>query len=426
MKDVLQIDGSGPSMASGNFQMRLELPPDYRGIQVHGDGFERLIAELSGELETESREGLSDTVIWSLEMIGDLIGADRISLIELGRDVDGCGVVYSHCNQQTELEPIASVVPIRWLCGELRQGTAHVITTPTSLPRSASDDRSFLQASGIESCLAAPLGRAATPDFALLCESRLRNCGWAVDTLKRVTLAGRMIANAVRRCRADQTITELRGRLVEAQECERRRIARELHDDVSQRMAHLCLDLVRLKDEYENGAIDIGEVANDLANRTRVLSSDIGRICRELYPSRLEHADLSAAIGGLCRDFTNRHTLDVEFQDRLGRRKVPAETTFSLYRIAQEALRNVVKHSGARSAVIVLRSSRRGIEMLITDTGCGFDPDTAASGDGLGLNSMRDRLQLIGGHLLIETIPDLGTRLEIWVPAPRHSAGRGG
>ncbi len=416
MKNVLHTEGADLSLAGGSTQMPPHtLPQDSQSAS--DSGFEMLIAELSGRLESQSEPELSETVIRSLQVIADHIGADRVSLIEFAGD-DGIGaVIHSQCSPKTNLRPLDSAVCIEWLCGELRQGRAHVFTAPDYLPRSASVDRSFFRTAGIENCLAVPLGQPDSPDFALLCETRRQWAGWAIETLNRVTLVGRMIVNAVRRSRADRAIVELKGRLVDAQECERRRIARELHDDVSQRMAHLCLDLIRLKDEYEKGACDIGEVADDLANRTRLLSSDIGRICRDLYPSRLAQADLVSAVRGLCRDFDNRHRLDVEFQDRLKGKAISDEIAFCLFRIAQEALRNVVKHSGARSAVVELCSRGEGIEMVITDTGNGFDLAVTTSGDGLGLNSMRDRLQLLGGQLLIETSPNLGTRIEIRVPA---------
>lgn len=428
MRNVLQTEGPDPSVAGGEAGTACwELPRDMRDLRVAGDGFERLMAEVSGHLQTRSGIQSAETVTWALDLLADHIGACRISLIETLRDRSVARIVHSRCSMRSRLRPHTSVRHIGWFCGELTEATAHVVTRLDNLPPAAKPDRSFLEADGVRSCIAVPLGPAAEPDFALLCETTRSDRRWAVDTLNRVRLAGRMVAEAVRRDRADQTIIELSGRLVDAQEGERRRIARELHDDVSQRMAHLCLDLARLKDAYRNGASDIGDVADDLARRTRVLSTDIGRICRDLYPSQMrQQTDVATAIGALCRDFADRHGLEIEFITRLRSCKGSEVSDACLYRIAQEALRNVVRHSGADAAVVELRRRDRWIEMVITDTGCGFNVAHVDRGDGLGLNSMRDRLKLIGGRLSIETSPNLGTRLEVRVPVGwRHASRRG-
>ncbi len=379
--------------------------------------FDALMMDLSGRLDSQSGSRLSNNVMWGMKSLADIVGADRVSFVELSSPPDGGSVLYSHRRPRRKIKKLVSCRRITWLCAELKQGRAQILTKPGDLPSEAAADLASFEADRITNCIAVPLKPSDETAFALICEAVGREAGWTTDTLNHIGLIGDIIVNAIQRFRANQTIVELRGRLVEAQERERRRIARELHDDVNQRMAHLCLDLIRLKSECENGAIDVSEVAEELANRTRHLSSDIGKICHDLYPSRLDHVEFIPSLRGLCRDFTSRYNLDVRFHDRLNCQKVSSGTAFSLYRIAQEALHNVVKHSGSAEAIIEIKDAVQGVEMSVADSGAGFDPDETESDGGLGLNSMRDRLQLIGGRLWIETGPTQGTRLEVWVPA---------
>lgn len=395
----------------------MEIALDFQPYQEE-NALDALAVALSGRLDALSDSPLAGDIVWGLRTLADHFRVDRVSFIELPIHQSPGRVLYNYRRTGSKLGKKQACQSLPWICAELKRGNAKIPTQVDDLPQEASADRAVFKADRIGSCIAVPLKRNGDTVFGLICEATGRCPGWSVETLNRVALAGDIIANAVQRVRANETIIELRGRLVDAQERERRRIARELHDDVSQRMAHLCLDLVRLKTQCEVGDIDVSEVAEELANRTRNLSSDISRICRDLYPSRLEHMDLVPSLLGLCRDFSSRYDLDVQFIDGLCETKVPGRTTFTLYRIAQEALHNVVKHSGSTDAIVEIRDHDDGIEMSVTDNGAGFDPKGVRAAGGVGLNSIRDRLQLIDGHLHIDPGPGhVGTRLRAWAPA---------
>jgi|GEM_PF-5952331 len=375
-----------------------------------------LMADLSDRFDNLSEAELADGVITGLEALADHIGADRVSLLELGDESGRDVVIESHHEPRADLGRLDAVATTGWLVRQLKRGRAHIFKTIDNMPAVAARDRSLLRSQSVESVIAVSLKGDGLSRLALLCEAQSARPAWSDDTLRRVRLIGNIIVGAVLRCRSRSMIAELSGRLVDAREQERRRIARELHDDVNQRMAHVCMDLVHLKGQMEGGVHTLRDDTEQLVDRVRSLSSDIGRVCRDLYPSKLEHVDFIPSLRGLCRDVSKRHDLTVHVNNRLGGFRPCRDNAFALYRVAQEALHNVVKHSGAAEVFLDVGAALRGVEMSIRDTGAGFDPAEAA-GSGLGLSSMRDRLLQLGGHLRIETGRGQGTRLKAWVPA---------
>jgi signal transduction histidine kinase len=206
----------------------------------------------------------------------------------------------------------------------------------------------------------------------------------------------------------------LTGRLLEAQEAERRRIARELHDDINQDLALLAVELDVLARTPPDSRT--GERVRELSARVKELSSAVHDLSHQLHPAKLEHLGLVAAVWGLCREVTQHHDLDVKFTHF----DVPAvrqATSLCLYRVAQEALRNVVKHGGTDRVTVELSGTADGLRLRVSDAGTGFDPGSAQGGGGLGLVSMRERLNLIGGEITIDSRPGGGTRIEARVPA---------
>ncbi|MFO0852035.1 MAG: ABC transporter substrate binding protein [Gemmataceae bacterium] len=211
-------------------------------------------------------------------------------------------------------------------------------------------------------------------------------------------------------------LQRLTGRLLEAQEGERRRIARELHDDLNQRLALLALELDLLGQKPPATATETATRTQELADQVRELASAVHDLSHRLHPSKLEHLGLVAAIASLCKELTQCHGLEVRFTHQSEPRAVPPDTALCLYRITQEALQNVVKHSGSRRVVVELNGTMDRLHLQVTDDGIGFDPDAAECRDGLGLVSMRERLNLIGGELVIESRPSAGARIDVHVP----------
>jgi PAS domain S-box-containing protein len=210
----------------------------------------------------------------------------------------------------------------------------------------------------------------------------------------------------------------LTGRLLQAQESERRRIARELHDDLSQGLALLSVQLDLLGQKPTESSAQLAEQMHDLSDQVKQLSSSVHDLSRQLHPTKLEQLGLVAAVSGLCKELSQSHDLRIEFLHHNVPEGIVADTALCLYRIAQEALRNVIKHSGAQSADVELSGDADAICLRIADDGTGFDSKSVDGTGGLGLVSMRERLRLVRGEIAINSHPSGGTRIEVRVPMP--------
>jgi signal transduction histidine kinase len=204
----------------------------------------------------------------------------------------------------------------------------------------------------------------------------------------------------------------LAGRLIAAQEVERARIARELPDDLSQKVALLAMDIHQIG---LSAAPGIRGRADVMAERAAEIGTDLHNLSHELHPAKLQNLGLVQATQFLCRDLAKRHRLSIDFVHDSMPATVPPDPALCLFRITQEALQNVVKHSGARNAVVRLTGSAQSLQLEITDSGGGFD--TARLGNGMGLLSMRERVDFLDGHMTIRSRPGTGTRIAVRVPA---------
>jgi signal transduction histidine kinase len=238
---------------------------------------------------------------------------------------------------------------------------------------------------------------------------------------RRLRRADERLRGAQAELRASyQRIRDLGGRLLTAQDAERSRIALELHDDISQQMAVLSMNLQMLsrvgasrRDDAE--AVARAAVARAAVDQVQAVVKSLRDLSHRLYPTKLRLMGLVPAIAALQHDFS-RPGLIVGFSHDNVPPGLPHELTLALFRVAQEALRNAVQHSGARQVFVHLERSGEGLAMTIDDDGHGFDVD-AAWGRGLGLISMQERLDPIGGTVTIHSTPGAGTCVEISVPA---------
>lgn len=212
----------------------------------------------------------------------------------------------------------------------------------------------------------------------------------------------------------ENALRDLSGRLINAQEEERRRVARELHDDLNQRMALLSIELEQLA-RIEKPS-DLGRRLKSVQDHAREISADIHRLSYKLHPSKLDHLGLAAAVKSLCQEFCAMGRLVVEFQQSEFPEDLPSDVTLCVFRIAQEALRNCAKHSGAGSARVTLETTSEGIRLSVSDDGWGFDMDSEAMKKGLGFTSMRERVRIVGGQMEVRSKPMNGTVIEVSVP----------
>jgi signal transduction histidine kinase len=206
-------------------------------------------------------------------------------------------------------------------------------------------------------------------------------------------------------------IRDLGGRLLNAQEAERGRIARELHDDINQQLSLLAIDLTMLRGVARPQALELIDAA---ASRTGSIITSVHDLSRRLHPYKLQLIGLVAALADL-QNAVSQAGIAITFTHENVPTRLPQELTLSLFRIVQESLQNALKHSHARSVSMTLIARPAELELTIVDDGIGFDVD-AAWGEGLGLVGIRERLDTIGGTFRIDSQPGAGTRLEIRVP----------
>jgi PAS domain S-box-containing protein len=215
---------------------------------------------------------------------------------------------------------------------------------------------------------------------------------------------------------AAESLESLSGRLINAQEEERGRIARELHDDFSQRLALLGIGLSRLWKKRPESEEEERTVVRELWNRTQEISSDVHRLSHQLHSSKLQHVGLGPALMGLCEEIGEKYGIQVEFTDRGVSSPIPRDVALCLFRVAQEALSNVAKHSQAKQALVEVRNANNELCLRIVDAGLGFDVAFRNPDVGIGLVGMRERLRLVGGRLSVQSALMQGTEILAEIP----------
>jgi signal transduction histidine kinase len=280
-------------------------------------------------------------------------------------------------------------------------------------------------------------GRSDTYDLEYTCVHRGEECwfalkvaplrhaaGGAVVTHRDITPAKRqetaLRENERRFRRLADAQRVLSGRLITAQEDERRRIARELHDDLQQRLALLAIELDVMAGRHPAGS-DESATARRLWQKTVEISSDVHRLSYRLHPSKLEALGLLKTVQGYCRELS-QHGLRVAFSHERVPDSIPPDVALCAFRVVQESLQNVVKHSGAADARVTMSGGTGTLRLTIEDDGRGFDTAAVSQWAGLGLVSMRERLHVIGGELTIESAPGRGTSVAFEVPCPDEEA----
>ena len=253
-------------------------------------------------------------------------------------------------------------------------------------------------------------------------------------TLSPVTDAAGMIVGASRIARditqrklADDALSKMSQRLIEAHEEERNWIARELHDDINQRIALLAVTLERLSQDRSDTAKLRQQIAEGI-KQLNDIAGDVQALSHRLHSSKLEYLGLAPAAAVLCKELSDRQKVKIDFCSENIPKDLPEEMSICLFRVLQEALKNAVKHSGSRYIQVSLRVELNEIRLTVRDSGTGFDPKGAMEAQGIGLMSMKERLKLVGGTLSIDSQLHTGTTVEARVPvssSTKHAgAGR--
>jgi len=214
-----------------------------------------------------------------------------------------------------------------------------------------------------------------------------------------------------RRKHMEEALSSLSRKLIESQEQERARIGRELHDDISQRLAMLAIGLEQL----QNNPLEVQSQVETLREETAAISRDVQALSHELHASKLEYLGVVSGMKSWCKEFSERQKMEIDFRSDVSS-PLPFDIGLSLFRVLQEALHNVIKHSGVKRAEVQVVEKSGEVHLLVKDSGSGFDIEAAKRGSGLGLTSMKERLQLVNGQLSMESKTMSGTTIHVRVP----------
>jgi PAS domain S-box-containing protein len=212
----------------------------------------------------------------------------------------------------------------------------------------------------------------------------------------------RIVRDISERKRAEEALVRAKRKLVRVQEQERARIARELHDDIGQRLALLTVGLTGVSEELQTQASEI--------------AADLQSLSHELHPSKIEVVGAVAGMRIFCSEFATQHQFDVDFEASDVTRQLSSNISLSLFRILQEALHNTAKHSGSRQGRVRLWEAHGWVHLVVSDEGRGFDPAATKEHRGIGLITMQERVSLVDGDLRIESQPGSGTTVHARVP----------
>jgi PAS domain S-box-containing protein len=230
-----------------------------------------------------------------------------------------------------------------------------------------------------------------------------------------------VFADVTERKQAEEAMAGFSRRLIEAQETERTRIARELHDDINQRLALIAISLKSAKKSLASAESKTSRMLDEAGERVSELGNDIQALSHRLHSSKLEYLGLEAAISGFCRELSEGENvkIDLHFDNVPG--KLSSEVSLCLFRVLQEALHNAAKYSGVDEFAVSLTGMSDRLELSVHDSGAGFDFAQANNGRGLGLTSMKERLRIVRGELIIDSKRGQGTTVIARVPLDSHS-----
>ncbi len=223
---------------------------------------------------------------------------------------------------------------------------------------------------------------------------------------------------------AEEILSSVNRRMIEAQEQERTRIARELHDDFSQQLALLLVELEQVKPELSDSTGEGHRLIEELVNQISEMSDNVKNLARQLHSSKLQYLGLVAAMRDFSKQLARKHTVEIHFTSGGMPETLPAETSLCLFRVMQEALSNAVKYSGEKHFEVEVQGSPAEIILKVRDSGVGFDPELAKRTHGLGLISMKERVNLVNGTLSIATNPQAGTEISVRVPLSAETLKR--
>ncbi len=391
--------------------------------------FEAMLSQFSSRFVHVAPEDLPGELEQALAQITEHLGLDRGTIYELSSEGDQLRAIASWAGAGQAAPPAVisrDLIPGLWT--KLNQDGLVLVSSPAELPEDAVHEREYFARRGLKALVAVPISSQGTVFGALSFAQVTRQRPWNQTVLIRLKLISEVIANALAQARADAALSasrnearQLAGRLLTAQEDERKRLAREMHDDISQRLASTAIEAGKVEQHLPPCDVSRETIAG-LKAELIVLSDDVHRISRQLHPAILDDLGLEDAIRSECHRLAERETMVVDYHAGRLPDSLPKDAALCLYRIAQEALRNIAKHSRTDRVEITLNADLEFVNLEVRDFGCGFDPVSARGQPGLGLASMEERVRLVGGEIDVRSAPGQGTCIGVRIPLVEDEA----
>ncbi len=389
--------------------------------------FEALLAELSTKFVNVSPSRVDSQIEEGLMRIVELFGIDRAGLGEVSADEKQ--LVVTHSYQLPGIPPSAGLMlDSRFPTYARMVHHGMVIRLPDDVPNDASPEREYCRSTGLKSNLTIPLIVMGTVvggiGFSCYRSQRIL----PDELIPRLRLVGDIFTNALARKRSDEAIRgkeqllhkakerlqQLSSNLLISLEDERARIAREMHDDWTQRLAVLGIDAASLEVQIDDPKTAL-PLVQAMRQQLVSLADDVHALSRQLHPSIIDDLGLEEALRSECASFTHRETITVNYKADKVPAFIPNDIALCLYRVAQESLRNLAKHAAVSEATMDLVGIGNEVVLRIRDQGVGFDLKSPHEEPGIGLSSIAERVHLVHGKLTIDSAPGFGTTIEVQV-----------
>jgi signal transduction histidine kinase len=397
--------------------------------------FETLLAELSATFVNLPAGQVDSQIEAALQRLVEFHEVDRGGLAEVLGDPKQLVITHSyHVPGVPRLPRIIVNEQLPWYAKTIREGKVlRLFRLPDELPPEATLERAYCIEVGLKSHVMIPLNVRETVAGAIGFGSFREYRHWPEDQIQRLQLVGEIFTNALARKRSDEALRareeslrqtreglrKLAAKLLHAQEEERRRIAREMHDDWTQRLALLGIDIAKLEKHISTPKKAL-PLLRTMQEQLVGLSEDMHALSRQLHPSILDDLGLVEALRSECASFARREGIAVVYRSEDVPATLPKGVALCVYRVAQEALRNLAKHAAVDEAWVTFVAIGPELVLRVQDKGVGFDPAAVRSEAGLGLSSMEERVRLIQAKLSVTSAPGRGTTVEVCVPLARR------
>jgi signal transduction histidine kinase len=379
--------------------------------------FETLVSDLSSTLSLpETRLGAHRDTEKSLQQMLGFLRINQIAVLATNRAEPELIVRVASPGEGVEPAPKVATTECfpRWATLFLG-GEAVLVSDLKDLPEESAAQREYLKSIGAVSAATLPLNAGHESLGCISFLSTARRVLWTEELVKRLKILAEIFSNALIRSRAQETLAKLSSKLIEAQEKERSRIARDLHDDICQRLTLLSLEIQHLMGDL-GGIQARAERMQEAWEHCSAIAGDVQALSHELHPSMLDLLGLTAAMTNFCREFSQQRDVVVKFVHSSVPDSLPREISICLFRVAQEALHNAAKHSTTNFFEVHLWGTPAGIALEVHDAGVGFDVESVQKNGGLGLISMQERAHIVQGTFAIHSKVNCGTTIRATIP----------